>query len=170
MNDETPEDQATETEGKVKTTKPGRDKRRRDVEDRVDAALSAIEDLSELLQEENEAVIARDDPAFFALQDEKVLLVEEYKKALTALEVRQADMVLLDPDLRAALKQSHAHLEKVFADNIHTLDIAQHATTRVIGIIIEAARKAVNPAERYDDDGALDPGSRGGPVGFDKTL
>ena len=170
MSDNAPENLEKKQAAPKSVNKLSREQRLRDIEARVDDALSAIEDLAELLMEENEAVLGRDDESFLGLQDEKVLLVEEYKKAMHAFEVRQGDMVLLEPDLRATLRQSHEHLEKIFAENIEILDIAQHATGRVIGIIIDAARKAVNQAERYDDDGAIDQGARGGPVGFDKTL
>jgi len=146
------------------------EKRRREIEARADSALAAMEDLAEILSEENDAVLNRDNDTFEALQEEKVRGVEEYKKAMPVFETRQADMYLLSGAVRDPLRVTHAELEKVFAENIEILDVARHATGRVIGIIIEAARRAILPNERYDEDGALDPGSRGGPVGFDESL
>lgn len=165
MNDRA--DNGPETD---KNPKISKEKRRRDIEDRADAALAAMEDLAEILDEETEAVRDRNDKVFKALQEEKLEAVEEYKRAMTEFEVRQADLVLLDDDTRLALRQTHQELERIFADNLATLDVARQATGRVISIIIEAARRAVLQTDRYDDEGALEPGSRGGPVGYDETL
>ena len=76
MSDNAPENLEKKQAAPKSVNKLSREQRLRDIEARVDDALSAIEDLAELLMEENEAVLGRDDESFLGLQDEKVLLVE----------------------------------------------------------------------------------------------
>lgn len=142
------------------------------IETRVEDAIVLMEDLTDLLDEETEAVQNQDFAKFAELQADKVDLASEYQSLISRLQKRQLELKGVSDELRGTLVEVAERLDAAMDENERAIDIAQRGTRSVIDTIVQSVRKAVSPNDAYTEDAAMSEPSKkaSGAVSLDEEL
>jgi hypothetical protein len=102
-----------------------------------------IEQFGELLCRETEALKKADFKAVDALQQPKRSMAEKYQSHVTALAARGEEMKALDLTARERFIQARTRFTLILNDNLKALELAKDSTRRLVGRILDTARKSV---------------------------
>ena len=105
--------------------------------------MSLIEEFGALLVRETNALRKADFNAVDLLQPRKRTMAAQYQAAVTALNTRKVDMATLDLNLRERFVTARTHFTLILNDNLKALESTKESTRRLVGKILEAARKTV---------------------------
>ncbi len=109
----------------------------------VTDVMQLIEDFSTLLIRETAALKKSDFNVVDTLQPSKRRLALEYQNMVTALSNRKAEMASLDVAAREKLVKARTQFTLILNDNLVALESAKESTRRLVGKILDAARKSV---------------------------
>ncbi|MBV6632166.1 MAG: hypothetical protein KI792_03925 [Alphaproteobacteria bacterium] len=142
------------------------------IETRVEDAIVLMEDLTDLLDEETEAVQNHDFQKFAELQADKVDLATEYQSLISRLQKRQLELKDVDGELRETLVEVAERLNAAMDENEQAIDVARRGTRSVIDTIVQSVRKAVSPNDAYTEDASMSEPSKkvSGAVSLDEEL
>lgn len=102
-----------------------------------------IEDFGALLARETAALKKSDFTAVDTLQPAKRQMAMEYQNMVTALSHRRAEMATLDVTARENFVKARTHFTFVLSENLRALDAAKRSAKRLMGKILDVARKSV---------------------------
>ena len=105
--------------------------------------MKLIEDFSTLLMRETAALKKSDFNVVDTLQPAKRKLALEYQNMVTALAARKAEMATLDIAARERLVKARTQFTLILNENLVALEAAKESTRRLVGKILDAARKSV---------------------------
>jgi len=109
----------------------------------IGSVLKLIEDFGRLLEKETAALKTVDFKAVDALQEQKRDYAQRYHTLVTGLSERKAEIALLDLKTRERLIVARTAFTEILNDNLRTLEAAKDGTKRLVGRILDAARRAV---------------------------
>ena len=102
--------------------------------------MSTIDALRAVYAEETLALKSSDSPAFFALQDKKIHVAQEYHDRLSAFVARKDEMLKTNPDLKSLLRKKQAEFNDTSRENLEALDRMRRTVDRLGARIMKAAR------------------------------
>ena len=116
--------------------------------------------LIDLIEMENGLITSADRVGFLSLQARKAQIAREYELTLKAVRATKVDLRACDNTLREELKERHARLQQLSAENISILTRAQTTVKRLQDRILSAARQAAKSEEMpsYTRTGKTDLG------------
>lgn len=100
-----------------------------------------------LIEQENTMVMSADRVGFLSLQARKAQVAREYELTMKAIRATKADLYSCEPALRQELKERHARLQQLSAENVSILARAQGTVRRLQDRILNAARQAAKADE-----------------------
>jgi hypothetical protein len=109
----------------------------------VTDVMKLIEDFGALLMRETAALKKSDFNVVDTLQPAKRKLALEYQNTVTALAARKNEMAALDVAARERLVKARTQFTLILNDNLVALEAAKESTRRLVGKILDAARKTV---------------------------
>lgn len=109
----------------------------------VSDVMKLIEDFGSLLMRETAALKKSDFSVVDTLQPAKRKLALEYQNMVTALAARKAEMATLDVAARERLVKARTQFTLILNENLVALEAAKESTRRLVGKILDAARKTV---------------------------
>lgn len=109
----------------------------------IGSVLKLIEDFGSLLQKETAALKKVDFKTVDALQEQKRDYAQRYSTLVTGLSERKAEIAQLDLKTRERLILARTAFTEILNDNLRTLEAAKDGTKRLVGRILDAARRAV---------------------------
>lgn len=109
----------------------------------VTDVMQLIEDFGALLMRETAALKKSDFNVVDTLQPSKRKLALEYQNMVTALAARKAEMATLDVAARERLVKARTQFTLILNDNLVALEAAKESTRRLVGKILDAARRTV---------------------------
>lgn len=109
----------------------------------VQAVLTLIDDFGALLAAETAALRKSDYKAVDRLQAAKRQYASDYQKRVSALLPRKAEIATLDMPLREQLVRKRTGFTVTLDENLRALEAAKASATRLVGKILDAARKSV---------------------------
>lgn len=107
------------------------------------SVLKLLEDFGSLLKKETAALKKADFKAVDTLQEQKRDYAQRYHMLVTALSERKAEIAQLDLKSRERLILARTAFTEILNDNLRTLEAAKDGTKRLVGRILDAARRAV---------------------------
>ncbi|MDE1153857.1 MAG: hypothetical protein PW788_15095 [Micavibrio sp.] len=105
--------------------------------------LQILEDFGGLLVKETHALKKSDFKTVDLLQANKRSLAREYQELVSGLSTRKEEMGRIDTGLRNQLVQKRTGFTQILNDNLRALEAAKASTARLVGKILDVARKAV---------------------------
>jgi hypothetical protein len=105
--------------------------------------MQVIDDFGALLVRETAALKKADFAAVDTLQPAKRTMALQYQNMVTALAKRKAEMTGLDLNARERLVRARTQFTGILNDNLRALETAKDSTRRLVGKILDAARKTV---------------------------
>ena len=105
--------------------------------------LDLIEKFGALLLRETAALKSADFNAVDLLQPSKRLMALQYQNLVAELAGRKAEMAALDIQARERLVSARTQFTLILNDNLKALEYAKESTRRLVGRILDAARKTV---------------------------
>ena len=105
--------------------------------------MDLIEKFGALLLRETAALKKADFNAVDLLQPSKRLMALQYQNLGTELAARKAEMATLDLQARERLVAARTQFTLILNDNLKALEYAKESTRRLVGKILDAARKTV---------------------------
>lgn len=130
------------------------------LEFKVDHALHTVESFSTLLEQETSALTASDFDTFRALHDRKVELAHEYQNAVLAFEEDIDILKTMDERLKGLLRAAHERFTAAAAANQTALKATEKVAGRIVGLIMDAARKTVSDTPNYSAAGHQGPSDK----------
>ena len=109
----------------------------------VQKVMRVIDSFSQLLMQETAALRKTDFKTVDTLQAEKRHLAREYQEIVTTLAGRKAEMAQLDVAARERLVQARTRFTLILDDNLRALEAAKNSAARLVGKILDAARRSV---------------------------
>lgn len=109
----------------------------------VREVMDLIEKFGALLVRETSALKNADFDAVDVLQPSKRLMALQYQNLVTELAARKAEMASLDIQARERLVAARTQFTLILNDNLKALEYAKESTRRLVGRILDAARKTV---------------------------
>ena len=109
----------------------------------VQAVLKILDEFGQLLNDETTALRKSDFKSVDRLQARKKALAGEYQLMVTALSARKGEVAQLEVPLREKLVRSRTGFTLILDDNLRALEAAKESAARLVGKILDAARKAV---------------------------
>ena len=116
---------------------------------KVDTALNASESFSAVLDQETAALKKADYNTFSALQDTKILRAQDYQEAVLAFEQDVDFLKTIDNALKDKLRAAHARFKAAAEANERALLAAKKVADRIVGLIMDAAKRGVQEAPNY---------------------
>lgn len=107
------------------------------------SVLKLIEDFGNLLKKETAALKKADFKSVDTLQEQKREYAQRYHTLVTGLSERKAEIAQLDLKSRERLILARTAFTEILNDNLRTLEAAKDGTKRLVGRILDAARRAV---------------------------
>lgn len=137
-----------------------------------DDLVFACNNLSDLLEIENEALISHDPETVRLLADNKAALARLYEQSVLPLMEDPELAHSLDQDQRDELVSVGTRLQQLVETNARRLRAEIEAYQRVMDIMVGAAKKNVTSTTAYGRAGTFDPtaGLAGGSLSFNKAL
>ncbi len=105
--------------------------------------MRVIDTFGQLLMQETAALRKTDFKTVDTLQAEKRNLAREYQEVVTALAGRKTEMAQLDVQARERLVQARTRFTLILDDNLRALEAAKNSAARLVGKILDAARRSV---------------------------
>ena len=116
---------------------------------KVDHTLDAVATFSELLETETRALKTSNFAVFESLQDQKLILAQNYQDAILAFEEDIDLLPTLEESLKDKLKQSHNRFAAAAEENQIVLASTAKVSERVVSLIMTAARRSVSDGPSY---------------------
>lgn len=113
-----------------------------------DAAMS-VQALSAICVEENKALANADTHWFSALQDQKMLVVDEFKNVMSIIMARKDEAKNADPALKEKLKTLYADFAEISQQNMNSINRMKDATERLGNVMRRATIKAAQHQRGY---------------------
>lgn len=121
---------------------------------KIDAALSAVDQFSAFLEKETAALQKSDYRAFEAMQDQKYSLAQSYQDAILSFEEDVEALPNLPEDIKQKLRAAHTRFSAAADVNQIALETAAKISTRVVDLIIDAAKRSVSDTPNYSAAGS----------------
>jgi hypothetical protein len=116
---------------------------------KVENALKATESFSVVLDRETDALQKADFKTFAALQDSKFDAAQVYQESILAFEEDVDFLKSLDQFLKEKLHAAHARFTAAAEANQKALLACKKVAERIVGLIIDAAKRTVAEAPNY---------------------
>jgi hypothetical protein len=121
-----------------------------DLADRLTALFATMDQLIELLESENKALVQRRPQDVASGVDRKLMLTRTFEAQMRRCADLKSELASLPPALRQQVLARSETFRKTAAANEVALDAARRAAERVVGYIIEAVRtQTAPPTIRY---------------------
>ncbi len=121
----------------------GTDKSLPDINITLRQALTAVMDLSLILEQETAALKASQTSVFLELQDQKMAAAQKYEGLVSSLMSYGADIKNADPRLKERLQTMQSHFSVVLTENLKWMEQMKQATQRLGSRIMLGARKSL---------------------------
>lgn len=145
-----------------------------DATKRVNDMIVILERFSEVLDQENGALIAHKNEDVAALLEEKSALSRVYESRARGLLEHPDDLAKVDAQLRTRLKDLNRKTDALIGENARLLKVSIAAQKMVVEVIRDAVKQAQAGPKTYSAIGAALGGKRprqgGTPMAFDKSL
>ena len=109
----------------------------------IQKVMRVLESFSQLLVRETSALRKSDFKLVDTMQAEKRVLAREYAEIVTILAGRKVEMAQLDVSARERLVQARTRFTLILDDNLRALEAAKSSAARLVGKILDAARRSV---------------------------
>lgn len=109
----------------------------------VHKVLVVLDAFGKLLKDETAALKKNDFQSVDRLQASKRALAREYHDLILGLSASREAMTRLDVPTREKLVRSRVSFTEILQDNLRALEAAKHSAARLVGKILDAARRAV---------------------------
>lgn len=123
------------------------------INEKVSRTLHAVDIFSQLLELETAALKASDFPVFESLQQDKVVLAQNYQDSILAFEEDLDILPKLDDATKDKLRHAHARFTVAADDNQSALLASKNVSERIVTRIMEAARQTVSEGPAYNAGG-----------------
>ena len=124
--------------------------------DKVTHAMLAVDQFSQLLNQETAALQSSDYNLFENLQDRKYQLAQGYQEAILAFEEDADVLPEMEDALKDKLRETHARFTHAADENQRALLVKQKVSERVLNLIMSAAKQTVSDAPSYSANGHQD--------------
>jgi hypothetical protein len=104
--------------------------------------MQSMDALRDLYKQENTALKTADTPAFFALQEEKIQLAQNYQSQMERVLSRKDDVLLVHPDFKSLVRKKQEEFTQLATENLTSLSRMRRTAERMGQRIIDAARIA----------------------------
>lgn len=132
--------------------------------------LRVIEQFTQLLDLETDALRKFDFDTVDQLQSQKLSLARDYEAHVTALSTMRDDFKNTKSDLRDRIIMARSVFSKTLADNIKTLDAIKNSSKRLVNRILTAAREAAHEPHSYGARGHLDHNPKTTVLSIDQNI
>jgi hypothetical protein len=122
--------------------------------DQVIDLLNIIEQLSDLLERENDMLRTMKPFEIQTLQEDKLALTAAYEARLKSLKENPEEVNGWPVSARTGLKETIRRFQAMLANNEHSLRAARQATERTLTAIAEEVRLRTQEHAAYSDKGA----------------
>lgn len=122
------------------------------IQELVTKTTSAMDDLTDLLDEETLAISALDLDRLAAIGERKPRAVDRMEKNWRSLFTRRRELAELQPEAMTQFDETRAFLKSALEDNGTALKRAHGSCSRLVNIIIESARRHQFGPPQYTGD------------------
>ncbi len=129
----------------------------RDTNLAIKAVMESVKAIGAVYSEETKALDALNTSAFMALQDQKIVVAQQYQAVMGQMLARQHELKMADPALKERLKALHNEFSTLSARNVIALERMQRCTKRLGDTIRNAAIKDAHSRRgySYSETGAI---------------